>query len=236
MFQATLKLNDMSRFNTFNQVHKALRAMLYDTALTLQQTYFGDAEEAETALEKVRAVVDVFDKHAAHEDQFILPAVEQYEPSIVDVFVQEHHKDHALSESLRGLLMVYKYAMQAGVKIETGQAINKAFIEFMIFNLEHMAKEETVLNKVLWRYYTDAEIIAINQKIVASIPAAEMAVTSAWMMRGMSNTEISNWLKSVEKNAPAPVFSQLFAIAEKELPHNRFLKVSESLTEGAMVV
>ena len=40
----------MSRFNIFNQIHKALRAMLYDTSLTLQQTYFGDAEEAETAL------------------------------------------------------------------------------------------------------------------------------------------------------------------------------------------
>jgi hypothetical protein len=236
LFQATIKLDDMSRFNTFNQVHKALRAMLYDTALTLQQTYFGDPEEAETALEKVRIIVDVFDQHAAHEDKFILPAVQQYEPSIVDIFEQEHDKDHALAESLRGLLIVYKYAMLAGVKIETGQAINKAFIEFMIFNLEHMAKEEIVLNKVLWRYYSDAEIMAINQRIVASIPQAELAVTSAWMIRGMSNTEISNWLKAVEKNAPAHLFAQLFAIAEKELPHDRFVKVSESLTEGAMVV
>jgi hypothetical protein len=226
----------MSRFNTFNQIHKALRAMLYDTALTLQQTYFGDTDEAETALEKVKIVVDVFDQHAAHEDRFIFPAVQQYEPSIVDIFEQEHDKDHALAESLRGLLIVYKYAMLAGVKIETGQAINKAFIEFMIFNLEHMAKEETVLNKVLWRYYTDAEIMAINQRIVASVPPEEMLVTSAWMMRGMSNTEISNWLKAVEKSAPPHVFEQLFAIAEKELSQDRFLKVSENLTEGAMVV
>lgn len=235
MSQATIKSNDMSRFNTFNQIHKALRAMLYDTALVLQQTYFGDAEEAETALEKVKMIVDVFDKHAAHEDKFILPAIQRYEPSIVDIFEQEHDKDHALGESLRGLLIVYRYAMQAGVKIETGQAINKAFIEFMIFNLEHMAKEETLLNKILWRYYTDAEIMAINQQIVASIEPAEMAATSAWMMRGMSNTEITSWLKAVEKSAPGHVFAQLFAIAEKVLPNDRFLKLSEGLTEGAMV-
>lgn len=225
----------MSRFNIFNQVHKALRAMLYDTSLTIQQTYFADAEEAEAALEKVRTTVDIFDEHAAHEDHFVLPAIQQYEPSVVDAFEQEHEKDHALSERLRGLLTVYNHAIKTEIKIETGQAINHAFIEFMIFNLEHMAKEETVLNKILWRYYSDAEIMAINQRIVASIPSEEMGVTSAWMMRGMSNTEISGWLKEVEKNAPEPVFTQLFSIAEKELPDDRFRKVLENLTEGTMV-
>lgn len=235
MPKATIKPNVMSRFNIFNQVHKALRAMLYDTSLTIQQTHFADAEETETALEKVRATVDIFDEHAAHEDHFVLPAIRQYEPSVVDAFEQEHEKDHALSERLRGLLTVYNHAIKTEVKIETGQAINQAFIEFMIFNLEHMAKEETVLNKILWRYYSDAEIIAINQRIVASISPEEMAVTSAWMMRGMSNAEISGWLKAVEKNAPEPVFTRLFSIAEKELPNDRFRKVLENLTEGTMV-
>jgi len=225
----------MSRFNIFNQVHKALRAKLYDTSLTLQQTYFGDAEEAETALEKVRRTVDIFDEHAAHEDHFVLPAIEHYEPSLTDAFKQEHEKDHALSEKLRGLLTVYNHAIKQEVKIETGQAINRGFIEFMIFNLELMAKKETVLNKVLWRYYSYAEILAINQRIVASIPQGETDVTSAWMMRGMNNTEISVWLKAVEKNAPDVVFTQLFSIAEKELPNDRFRKVLENLTEGTMV-
>ena len=62
-----------------------------------------------------------------------------------------------------------------------------------------------------------------------------MAVTSAWMMRGLSNTEISGWLKAAEKNAPQPMFTQLFGIAEKELPNNRFRKVLVNLTEGTMV-
>lgn len=233
--RATDKLNDMSRYNIFNQIHKALRAMLYDTSLSLQQTCFADANEAEAALEKVRVVVDVFDAHAEHEDRFILPAIQQYEPSLVDAFEQEHEKDHALSESLRGLLIVYRHAIKAGVKIETGQAINRAFTGFMIFNLEHMAKEETVLNKILWRYYTDAHLGALNQQIVAAIPPAEMEMTSAWMMHGMSNTEICDWLKAVEKNAPQPVFNQLFSIAERELPADRFRRVQESLSEGMMV-
>jgi hypothetical protein len=91
------------------------------------------------------------------------------------------------------------------------------------------------LNKVLWRYYSDEEIMDTSRRIVSTIPQSEMAVTNAWMMRGLSNTEISGWLKAVEKNAPQPVFTQLFNIAEKELPENRFRKVMENLTEGTMV-
>jgi hypothetical protein len=79
------------------------------------------------------------------------------------------------------------------------------------------------------------EIMAINQKIVASIPPAEMEFTAAWMIKGMSNTEITGWLKVVQKTAPEAVFSMLFSIAEKELPHSRFRRVLEDLTEGAMI-
>ena len=82
------------RFNIFNQIHKALRALLYDTALTLQQTYFGNPDEVETALEKLRLILDIFDKHADHEDQFVLPAIQAYEPSLVDAFEKEHVEDH----------------------------------------------------------------------------------------------------------------------------------------------
>jgi hypothetical protein len=45
--------------------------MLYDTSLTLHQTYFGDMEEAETTLAKVKTTVDIFDEHAVHEDRFV---------------------------------------------------------------------------------------------------------------------------------------------------------------------
>ena len=225
----------MSRFNIFNQVHKGLRAMLYDTALSLQQTNFADTNEAEAVIKKVKTVVDLFDGHAAHEDDFILPAIQQYEPSIVDSFEMEHIHDHALSEKLRGLLMVYRHAIKTEVKIETGLNLTRAFEAFMIFNLQHMAKEEAVLNKILWRYYSDDEIKAINKRLVASLPQEEVAIASTWMLRGMSNEEISNWLKVVEKTAPQPVFAQLFSLAEKELSHDRFRSILETLTDGVMV-
>lgn len=225
----------MSRYNIFNQIHKGLRALLYDTALTLQQTWFTNAEETAIALGKVKKAVDIFDKHAEHEDRFVLPAIVKYEPALVDLFEKEHEEDHALSQGLRDLIKVYHHAIQAGVKIETGQAINRAFTSFMMFNLEHMNKEETVLSKILWRYYTDAELAALNKEIVASIPMDELVVTSTWMMRGLSVMEIRHWLKAVEKESPSTAFHQLLDMAERELAADRFRVLQESLTEGVMV-
>ena len=92
-----------------------------------------------------------------------------------------------------------------------------------------------MLNKVLWRYYSDAELMALSQKIIASIPPAEMEFRSAWIMRGLSNNEITAWLKAVQTNAPESIFNNLFSIAERELPNQRFRQVLEDLTEGAML-
>ena len=41
--------------------------------------------------------------------------------------------------------------------------------------------------------------------------------------------------KSSGNNRSAPVFTQLFSIAEKELPEDRFRQVLEIFTEGTMV-
>jgi hypothetical protein len=229
------KYHFMSRFNVFNQIHKGLRAMLYDLALTLQQTHFDDAVQADATVKKVRTAVDILEAHTAHEDHFILPAIQQYEPSLADLFSLEHIKNHSLSEKLTDLLVVHNHAVKPEAKVEAGNAISQAFQEFMVYNLEHMSKEETVLNEILWRYYSDAEIESISKRIVRSLRHDEETVTTAWMMRGLSNKEISNWLKTVETTAPAPVFAQLFSIAEKELPHDRFRQVLEIFTKGTMV-
>jgi hypothetical protein len=225
----------MSRINIFNQIHKGLRAMLYDTALTLQQTHFADSDQSDAGVKKVRTTTEMINAHTAHEDHFIFPAIQEYEPSLVDVFTMEHLKNHSLSEKLLDSLVAHNHAVKAESKIEAGQAIIRAFQEFMVYNLEHMSNEENVLNEILWRYYSDEEIEAISKRIVRSRRDDEAIVTTAWMMRGLSNTEISNWLKTAETTASWQVFAQLYSIAEKELPNDRFRKVLEIFSGESMV-
>ena len=223
------------RYNTFYQIHKGLRAMLYETAIELQRTDFNDEEESAEALANIENVVNLFDKHAYHEDTLVFPAVEKYEPSVIDAFEQEHVKDHELGSKLRTLIAMFDSVENDDDKIQLGSAIRKSFVDFLAFNLEHMAKEEDIINNLLWRYYTDDDIRAIEYQIVSRQTSETTALVCKWMLRGLSNQEITRWLRLVEKNAPEVVFNNLFSMAERELPNTRFRQVLEGLTEGAML-
>ena len=222
------------RVNIFNQIHKGLRALLYESSLLLQQTDFSDEQEMKDAINRVTMVADLFDDHAHHEDTYVFPAIQQYEPSIVDAFEQEHAMDAKLTRALKDSLQALQMASPL-VRQEMANELSRTFIQFMIFNLEHMAKEENILNKILWRYYSDEEILAIQKNILASLSPWSAAAGSRWMMRGLNNPEIVRWLRSVEESAPESVFKKLFVTAESELPQHRFTQVLEALTEGVMV-
>ncbi|HEX2605808.1 MAG TPA: hemerythrin domain-containing protein [Flavisolibacter sp.] len=221
------------RYNMFNQIHKGLRALLYDTALLLQRTDLSDSEELRSATDRVKLVADLFDDHAEHEDSIILPAIQQFEPSLVDAFEQEHVADAALSRDLRDGIIAVQMAEKA--KAAMFAELNKTFIQFMIFNLNHMAKEEAIINKVLWRYYSDEELLGLQQKIVQSLTPWSAMTGSSWMLQGLNNTEISKWLQGVERTAPAPVYQQLRSAAECHLPETRFRKVVDTLEESLMI-
>ncbi len=225
----------MTRYNIFNHIHKGLRALLFETALQLQQTDFTNADEADAATQQVQLVLDLFDEHAHTEDQYVLPELQQYEPSVVDVFEKEHQKDLLMSRQLSEWLKAFGYAIAPGAKKDIGKGINIAFVDFMNFNLEHMKKEEDVLNNLFWNYYTDPQLKALTQAILAHVPKDKMPAYSKWMMRGLSNDEITSWLKEVKNNAPDFVFQSLMDLASVELSEQRWQQVQEQLTEGAML-
>jgi hemerythrin-like domain-containing protein len=209
--------------------------MLCETTVQLQQTDFTDAEQAMDAEEAVKTVITLFESHAHKEDSFVFPAIAAYDPSVVDAFEQEHAEDRALGQSLQAWLTALHYAVAPSAKKTIGEDLTKAFIQFAIFNLRHMAKEEQVISPLLWRYYTDAELHGITLQIMKTIQPREMQLFSKWMMKGVNNAEALYWLQGVKNTAPQPAFEALLSVAEAELHPHRWNVIRESLTDGAMV-
>jgi hypothetical protein len=116
-----------------------------------------------------------------------------------------------------------------------GSAIRLAFSEFLVFNLQHMAKEELLLNNLLWEYYTDDQLQSITQKIIAHLPQDTIRKNNTWMMRGLSNNEIIAWLKNIKNHVPEFVFDTMLTQAKSELTAHRWGIVQEEITEGALL-
>lgn len=208
------------RYNTFNQIHKALRNMLYDTALNLQVTDLS-SERAATTIARLEKTLHLFDDHAMHEDKFILPHVKRHNAQLVDDLEKDHLVDHKLSDDLANYITAWKEAPDAYNRASLGSRIFYAFNEFVAFNLYHMNREENELIYVLWKYYSDAEIIQMEQEILKVIPPDTLMLESRWMMRSINDTEIIRWLGAVKNNAPEEVFKDFLRMAEEELAPER---------------
>jgi hypothetical protein len=219
----------MERYNSFNLIHKGLRAALYQTALQLQQTDFTSEEEMEEAVNKVREVVMIFDGHAHKEDTFVLPAIAAYEPSVVATFESEHVEDVQLGEQLNFSIEKVVSSNSLLEKLVSGRELTEAFVRFMVFNLNHMAKEENIINKILWRYYSDDEIKKIVAEISKNVEPWIQDIYAGWMLRGINNPEAVNWIKAIEKTAPPVVYQTLLQKTKQELPEERYTKVMQSL-------
>lgn len=221
----------MQRYNIFNQVHKGLRALLYDTAMQIQQTDFWNAEEASGTLRRIRAMISLFDKHARCEERFIMAAVKNYEPSVADLFQQEHSRSRLLAEYLAGAVKAYEVAPVITGKSLIAPKITGGFNRFIAFSLEHLTKEEEVLNAILWRYYSDEELFNITKQMALSASPIIMAKLNKWMLHGLHTGEIIGWMKNVEAHAPEPVYQSLLATAEKELSEQKFRQMVKGLSE-----
>jgi len=223
------------RYNSFNQIHKGLRAMLYESALQLQQTDFSDASSGEAALLQIEEVLYLFDSHAHNEDHFFNEPLEKTNQDVAKLFEKEHEEDHRLGNVLRDLISQWRAATHAEARWKTGRNLFYAFNEFIAFNLYHMNKEEIELNAALWEVYTDEQIKATEQTLVQQTPPQKMMQYAKWMIRGCNTTELAKWLHEVRMGAPAEVFAVMMKLAEEQLPASRFEEVKKSIEEMTVV-
>lgn len=219
----------ITRYNSFNQIHKGLRAVLYETALSMQQTDLSNAGMAVPVLEQIEEILVLFETHAHSEDHHFNEPLEQTNPEVASMFEKEHEEDHRLANVLGNLIASYRAAVSSEERAQQGKLLFYAFNEFIAFNLYHMNKEEIELNGTLWKQYSDQEIKSIEQKIVQNTPPQKMSRYAKWMIRGISDQEIIHWLGEVRDSAPAPVFQMLIGIAEKELTSERYEGIATAL-------
>lgn len=214
-------MNNTKRYNVFKNIHKGLRTMLFSTQMKWQQTDF-TSPEAASMVAKLETVLYYYDQHANHEDQFILSKIIQQEPQIAAALEEEHVVDHELSQNLRSLLNRWRDSSTNEARESAAAAVFYALNEFIAFNLYHMNKEETILLPLLWKHFSDAEILGMQDNILASINPEILIEESRWMMRSISDTEIQEWLGGVKMSAPDFVYNSFIQMAAEELPAERF--------------
>jgi len=216
------------RYNIYRVIHKALRAFMTDTLQKVGRADIDDDCERTQALESVRALLATCLGHLRHENEFVHPALERARSGAAQQTADDHEDHVTAIEKLQAKLVQVQQS-QGSQRAELWHELYLALSHFVAENFEHMIVEETHNHAILVSAYSDAEILGIQQAIVASLTPEESMTDMRWMLPFISARERAFLLSGMKTNVPQEVFGAVLALARDVLSQRDFYKLERTL-------
>ncbi len=210
------------RYNIFRRTHKGLRCMLFDAGAKIQQTDFTKGKQANAVIDVIKQSTRSFLYHLSKEDKIIYRSVVLYAPYIVAMIEQTNLKDQVLAESIDKIIDQQKELDTKKEKIDFGHQLQAAFFEFTAAVLQHMNKEETVINEILWSNYTDRQLIGMEVEMMKQATSIDSTWYTGKILKVLSNREILMWVDIIKEHASPFMLKKLISTARIVLPIDRW--------------
>jgi len=203
------------RLDLYAPIHKALRAAMSDALGRVGRLDVFDAEEMDETLDAFEALLDLCASHLAHENAFVHPAIEARQPHGAARTAEDHVEHLASIEALRAEGACLRAAAD-GERIALGLRLYRHLALFVAENFQHMHIEETVNNAALWAHYSDAELAALHERILAAISPQQHLAVARWMVPAMAPIERAGMLGAARAGMPPEAF---LGVIEHVRPH-----------------
>jgi hypothetical protein len=216
------------RFDVYSGIHKAMRAVMAETLLAVGRMDPEDDAEVAQAGERVLQLLGLCGAHLAHENAFVHAAIEARAPGASERIAHEHgeHEQH-IAELAQ--LVARLQAAGPGQRHAAALDLYRALALFSADNFRHMNVEETAHNAVLWSRYSDAELLAIHDVLVASIPPHEMMTIARWLVPSLNPLERFHVLADMRAKAPAQAFAAVLEVVRPHLSATEWAKLARAL-------
>lgn len=216
------------RHDCYAGIHKALRLCLGMTLTRVGSADPEDPAEVAAAARAVHEVLTLSEGHLEKEDAYMHPLLEQARPGSTARAGHDHLEHEMHIQQLRELADA---AADAGAPDRAG-ALHRLYQSlggFVSADLAHMQHEETVHNAILWEAYSDADLEAVEGRIIASIPPEQSLALLRWFLPAFHAQERSRMLAGMRAMAPAPVFEAALDIARTVLSQPDYAKLARAL-------
>ena len=217
-----------SRYDLYAGIHKALRLFMTRTLCRAGSTDPGDAEEVAAMLDMVNRLLGLCELHLKDENDFVHPALEAAQAGSAARMAAEHvHHAEAIADlrDLAGLVADSRDAARAAAC----SRLYRALALFVADNFQHMEVEESAHNPMLWAHYSDAELLAIEQALVASIPPPAMFEALHWFLPALNAPERAAMLAGMRQGMPPEPFLGVLDIAQRTLSPQDHAKLRRAL-------
>ena len=203
------------RYDSYLVVHKALRALMADTLVSLGKLDTDDDEETLGVIERVRLTIALGQAHLSKEETFVHPAMEARAPGSTRRTAGDHVSHLAAFErAIAGCNDVV--ASSGATRAAAALCLYRRLALLMAEDLVHMNAEETENNAVLWATHSDEEILQITERLVASISPDILGKFLRWMITANTPRDRIKVLGGIRGGMPAAAYSRLL---DGLLPH-----------------
>lgn len=217
-----------SRVDLYVGIHKALRALMSDVLLAVGRLDTEDESEFDEVSQRVLQLAEFCTAHLTHENEFVHTAMEARQPGASARIAQEHvAHGEAIAELMKAVLRMR--ACEGEARARAALALYRQLALFVAHNFEHMHVEETEHNGVLWAHYSDAELLDLHARLVASLPPQESLFVLRWMIPAMTPAERVQALADMRAHAPAPAFAAALDVVQPHLDLPGWAKLARGL-------
>jgi hypothetical protein len=216
------------RPDLYQGIHKALRLLYADTLTQLGSVDPADDGALAMVLAQCGDLLDLLALHYDDEDRFVHPALERAQPGCTGRVTAEHVRHREALDALRERVEVVRVSHGA-TRAAALSRLYGALALVMAEDFEHMHFEDVELNAVLWRHYGDAELLAVHEAIIASIPPQTMMLALRWMLPALNAGERAGLLLGAREGMPPQAFAAALALARERLTLGEWRKLAYAL-------
>lgn len=202
------------RYDLYGPIHKGLRKAQCDLLVRLGNIDFNDARATADLLSDMRGLLALAAAHLEHEDGQIHDALRARGAASVDR-LDHQHDDHRATFARLEALVADIEAAKADERTALGRQLYLAFGIYIAHDLEHMHEEETVAAPQLWSLFSDAELMAIESRIVGSLPPEKAMAFMRLMIPAANPGERAAMLGGMKQQAPREAFDAVIEFAAR---------------------
>lgn len=202
------------RMHLFGLIHKGIRHILNTRVLQLGQLDLRVVADIKSQSDEVRQSFEVLHAHAAGEEEFVFPYVEERDPDLFNRLMHDHQEFTHIMDSIEGQV---KALVADEERIIKGYDVTQAFNDFVAKYSAHMLVEEKMAAPILWAAATDSQIGEIIGKISMKAKPEVRLYFLHYLIQATNPMERIGVLSGMKTLMPTAVFQGALQVTQKAL-------------------
>jgi hypothetical protein len=219
---------NVKRADGYLEIHKGIRRELCNWIIELGRLDGSNDVDVLKARSDFSTIEIILQTHASVEEEHFHPLLLACDENLVADLEREHKQcDLLLSEAIEAFDMLCEGGTNDHPVWELQRDLCLKFAKFTGRYLVHLDNEESNASSVLWKNYSDEEILGLIMKVRGSTPPEIMAKFLTMMIPAVNVDERVAMFTAMKASAPQPAFEGACAMASNLLSADEWAAVCD---------